>query len=165
MATVAKPLATCILRWIYEQAAAILQLLKNFLLGIIAFIDAQIAILRAWLAQWDLLARATELVWNQIQTILDAIREAMTSIPQGPLAELCPEFYSYFLDPALYIFDTTTAALQRFKDRFLSIVSFMDDVDRLIAYWTQTKANLVIALDVIDDALYKAYMDAADAVP
>lgn len=165
MSTVAKPLATCILRWLYEQAAAILQLLKTFLLGLIAFIDAQIAILRAWLAQWDLLAKATELIWNQIQKVLDAIREAMTSVPQGPLAELCPEFYAYFLNPALYIFDNTTAALQRFKERFKNMVSYMDEIDRLIAYWNQTKLNLVYALDIIDDALYRAYMAEADAVP
>lgn len=165
MATIAKPLATCILRWVYQQAAKILEMLKNFLLGIIAFIDAQIAILRAWLAQWDLLAKATEFVWNQIQKVLDQIREAMTSIPGGPAAEICPEFYSYFLGPALYLFDTAVASLTRFKDRFLSMVSFMDRLDVLIAYWTQTKANLVAAIDILDDALYKAYMDAAAAVP
>jgi hypothetical protein len=165
MATVAKPLATCSLRWIYEQAAAILQLLKNFLLGIIAFIDAQIAILRAWIAQLDPVVRATEFIWSQIQKVLDAIREAMTAIPQGPLAELCPEFYSYFLDPAWYLYNTTVAALTRFKERFLSMYSFLGQLDRLLGYWEQSKANLIMAIDVIDDALYKAYMDSADAVP
>jgi hypothetical protein len=45
------------------------------------------------------------------------------------------------------------------------MVSYMDDIDRLIAYWNQTKLNLVYALDVIDDALYRAYMAEADAVP
>jgi hypothetical protein len=41
----------------------------------------------------------------------------------------------------------------------------MDDIDRLIAYWTQTKANLVMAVDILDDAIYKATMDAAAKVP
>lgn len=165
MATIAQPLAVCILRWIYSQVAKVLEMLKNFLLGIIAFIDAQIAILKAWLAQWDLLAKATQFIWDQIKKVLDAIREAMTSIPGGPAAELCPEFYSYFLGPALYLFDTAVESLTRFKERFMNMVSFMDNIERLIAYWEQTKANLIMAIDILDDAIYKATMDAAAQVP
>lgn len=165
MATPAQPLAVCILRWIYSQLAEVLKMLKNFLLGIIAFIDAQIAILQAWVAQWGLVALANKYIFDQIQKILDQIREQMTSIPGGPAAELCPEFYSYFLGPALYLFDTAVASLNRFKERFLNMISFENKLNQLIAYWEQTKANLIMAIDILDDAIYKAAMDAAAQVP
>lgn len=165
MSSPAKPLAKCIVRWIYSQLEPILQALKDFLLGIIAFIDAQVAILRAWLAQWDILAKIEEAVWNQIKNVLDTIRNQMTSIPGGPLAEFCPEFYEYFMNPALALFDAAVASLTLFRERFHNMVSFMDEVDRLIAYWTQTKINLVAAVEVLDDAIFIALQNAADAVP
>lgn len=165
MASPAQPLAKCIVRWIYSQLAPILKMLKDFLLGIIAFIDAQIAILRAWLAQWDILAKLEEQVWNAIKSVLDQIRNQMTSVPGGPLAEFCPEFYSYFLGPALALFDAAVAGLALFRERFHNMVSFMDEIDRLIAYWTQTKINLVAAVEVLDDAIFIALQNAASAVP
>lgn len=165
MSSPARPLAKCIVRWIYSQLAPILQMLKNFLLGIISYIDAQIAILRAWLAQWDVLAQAEEFLWNQFQAVLDTIRNQMTSIPGGPLAEFCPEFYSYFLDPALALFDAAVAGLTLFRERFHNMISYMDEIDRLIAYWEQTKIDLMAAVEILDDAIFIALQNAASAVP
>jgi hypothetical protein len=166
MASPARPLATCVLRWIYEQVSAILKLLKQFLMAILAFIDAQIARLRAWVAQWDLLAKAEEFLWNQLQTIINEIKNAMLSIPQGPLAEFCPEFYSYFLDPAIGLFDAATAALNVYRNRYKSKLSFLTFLDQQIEYWEQIKADLTYAIEVLDDAIHKALLvEAAGAVP
>lgn len=165
MASPARPLAKCIVRWIYQQAAELLEKLKQFLLAIISYIDAQIAILRAWLAQFDVLARIEEAAWAVVQEVLNTLRNQMTSIPGGPLAEFCPEFYSYFLDPALALFDAAVANLTVFRERFHNMISFMDEVDLLIAYWEQTKIDLVAAVEVLDDAILIALSNAADAVP
>ncbi|MFA5163901.1 MAG: hypothetical protein WC441_05300 [Patescibacteria group bacterium] len=165
MASPAQPLAKCIVRWIYSQLEPILKALKNFLLGIIAFIDAQVAILRAWLAQWDVLAKLEEAAWKLFQTVVDKIRNELTTIPGGPLAEFCPEFYEYFMGPALALFEAAIASLTLFRERFHNMISFMDDIDRLIAYWEQTKANLVAAVEILDDAIYIALQKAASAVP
>jgi hypothetical protein len=166
MTTPARPLATCILRWIYEQASALLQMLKQALLSILAAIDAQIAVLRAWLAQWDLLARADEYLNNLVQQIIEQIRNTLVSFPGGPLQELCPEFYSYFLDPALALFDTIVNALNVARSRYKNEISFMDEVDYLISYWEQIKADLLFAIEVLDDAIYKKLVvEAAQQVP
>lgn len=165
MTTPARPLATCILRWIYEQVAAILEALKAFLMALIAQIDAIIAILRAWLAQWDLLAKAEQFVYDLVQQAIDAIREQLTSIPGGPLAEFCPEFYAYFLDPALAMFDRTVASLNIFRERYKNMLSFMDEVDRLILYWEQIKADINYAILILDDGIYQALARAASEVP
>jgi len=165
MTTPARPLATCILRWIYEQVAAVLEALKVFLLTLIAQIDTIIAFLRAWLAQWDFLARAEQFVYDLVQQAIDDIREQLTSIPGGPLQELCPEFYAYFLDPALAMFDRTVASLNIFRERYKNMLSFMDEVDRLILYWEQIKVDLLYAIDIIDDGIYQALARAASEVP
>jgi hypothetical protein len=165
MSSPAQPLAKCIVRWIYAQLEPILTAIKNFLLGIIATIDAQIAILRAILAQGDVLAKMEEKAWQAFQKIVDQIRNTLTTMPGGPLAEFCPEFYEYFMGPALALFEAAIASLTLFRNRFHNMISYMDDVDRLIAYWEQTKANLVAAVEILDDAIYIALQKAASAVP
>jgi len=166
MSTPAKPLATCILRWIYEQLSAVLQMLKQALLALLAYIDTQIARLEAWLAQWDLLAKAEEIMWNLIMTAVDAIRDALTSFPEGPWAAFCPEFYSYFVDPAIGLLDANTAALTAVRNKYKSYVSAVYYFEQLIAYWNQIKADLVHAIDVLDDAIHAALLvEAAEAVP
>ena len=166
MATPAKPLATCILRWIYEQAAALLQMLKQALLALLAYIDALIAKLRALLAQWDLLAKAEEIMWNLLQSVVEAIRDALTSFPEGPWAAFCPEFYSYFVDPAIGLLDANTAALTAIRNKYKNYVSAVYYFEQQIAYWEQIKADLVHAIDVLDDAIHAALLvEAAEAVP
>jgi hypothetical protein len=166
MATFARPLATCVLRWIYEQAAAILQMLKQALLALLAYIDTAIAAARAWLTQWDLLAKAEEIAWALVQAAVEAIKDALTSFPEGPLAEFCPEFYAYFLDPAIGLLDANTAALSAIRNKYKNYLSAVFYFEQIIAYWTQIKADLVSAIDVLDDAIHHALLvEAAEAVP
>lgn len=165
MASPARPLAKCILRWIYEQIHQILEMLKQFLLMLIEYIDALIAVLRAWLAQWDLLAKAEEFIWNQIQRVIDEIRNALMTQPTGPLAEFCPEFYAYFLDPARALFENAVASLTMFRNRYRNMISYMDEVDQLISYWEQIKIDLVASVEIIDDAILIALSDLGDEVP
>ncbi len=166
MATAAKPLAFCVLKWLYEQVSEILERLKAALLAIIAYIDAQIAILKAWLAQWDLLAQAEKFVYDKVNELIDKLRNEMVSFPAGPLAEFCPEFYSYFLDPALSLFDSTVAALNVFRNRYKNMISYMDEVEQILQYWEQTKADLLHAVDVLDDAIHNALLvEGAALVP
>ena len=166
MVTPARPLATCVLRWIYEQVSALLQLLKQFLLGLLAYIDAQIAKLRAFLAQWDLLAQAEEFLYNTLTELVEQLKSALLGIPQGPLAEFCPEFYAYFLDPAIGLLDANTAVLDAIRNKYKRKLSFLYYLDQLIAYWEQIKADLVYAIDVLDDAIHQALLvEAAEAVP
>jgi len=166
MAGFAKPLATCILRWIYEQAAAILQMLKQALLALLAYVDTAIAAARAWLTQWDLLAKAEEIAWALVEAAVQAIKDALTSFPEGPLAEFCPEFYAYFLDPAIGLLDANTAALSAIRNKYKNYLSAVYYFEQIIAYWSQIKADLVSAIDVLDDAIHHALLvEAAEAVP
>lgn len=163
--TPTQALATCVLRWIYEQIAAILEALKAILLALIAFIDALILILKAWLAQFDILAILEEAAWAVIQALIEEIRNLLTSIPDGPLKELCPEFYQLFTDPALQLFDTAVAGLTIWRERYKNLISFMDEIEALLLYWEAIKADLVATVEILDDAIYLALMDAADEVP
>lgn len=165
MATPARPLAKCILRWIYEQAAEVLRALKNYLLGIISYVDAQIVILRAWLAQYDLLSRGEEYLWNLLKTAEEDIKNSLLSFMQGPEARLCPEFYEYFLDPAQFLLQNALGSLSAFRERYLNMISFMDEIDRLIQYWEQIKVDLLATIDIIDDALFVASQNASEIVP
>jgi len=165
MGSPARPLAKCVARWIYEQASKILETLKALLLSIIAAIDAQIAALRAWLAQWDVLAKAEEFLWEQFQKVIEAIREQLMSAPEGPLAEFCPEFYEYFLDPARSLFESAVSSLAITRESFHNMVSYMDEVDQLISYWEDTKIQLVASVQILDDAIYQALMREAEQVP
>lgn len=166
MVTPLNTLATCVLKWIYEQASKILELLKQFLLGLLSYIDLQIAKLRAFLAQWDLLAKAEEALYNALMELIEQLKAAMLGIPQGPLAEYCPEFYAYFLDPAIGLLDANTAFLDAVRNKYKKKLSMLYYLDQQIAYWEQIKADLVSAIDVLDDAIHQALLiEAASAVP
>jgi len=158
-------LALCILRWLYAQVAPLLEALKAIILAMIAWVDAFLAALKAWLAQFDVLSQIEEAAWAIVQAILDQIRDALTSIPDGPLKELCPEFYQLITDPALLLFDTAVSGLTIFRERYKNLLSFMDELEVLFQYWTGVKNELVALVESIDDAIYWAMMEAASAVP
>lgn len=165
MASPARPLAKCVARWIYEQASSVLKMLKAMLLTVIAYIDLQIAYLRAQLAQWDYLANKEQAAWEQFEKIIEAIRKELESAPEGPLAEFCPEFYQYFLDPARSLFEASVETLTIHRQQLHNIISYMDEVDLLIKYWEDVKTQLVACVDIIDDSIYIAAMREADRVP
>ena len=164
-ATPAVVVAKCVLRWIYSQISAILEALKAILLAIIALIDAYIIWLRAWLAQFDILSQIEEAAWAIAQALIDQVRNMLTAIPEGPFKELCPEFYRMFSDPALQMFDTAVSGLTIWRERYKNVVSFMDEVDRLISYWDSIKTELTYIVQILDDAIMLALMDAAEDPP
>lgn len=159
-------IAICILRWLYAQVAPLLEALKAILLALIQFIDTQIQLLKAWLAQFDILKAIEEAAWAIVQALIETIRNALTALPfTGPLRELCPEFYQLLTDPALIIFDTSVAGLSVYRERYKNVLSFMDELEVLFQYWTGIKNELVALVESIDDAIYWATMEAASAVP
>jgi hypothetical protein len=149
----ATPLAECILRYLYSITESILQALKNFINGLIALIDAQIARLRALLAQYDLLSKAEEILWNQVKTIIDALKSLLGTVPAGPGQDQCPEFYEYFIAPAVAYLEGITEGLSIYRQRYQGIISYMDEIDELIAYWENIKTFMGYGIDVIDDAI------------
>jgi hypothetical protein len=163
--TVGGTIAKCILAWLYAQVAPLLEALKAILLAIIQFIDLQIQLLKAMLAQLDILKALEEAAWAIVEAIINKIRDTLTAIPAGPLKELCPEFYQLFTDPALQIFDASVAALTIYRERYKNVLSFMDEVEVLFQYWEGIKNELVALVESIDDAIYWANMEAASAVP
>ena len=163
--TITNVLATCVLRWIYEQASAVLRMLKAFIEAMIAYIDLQLMWLRAQLAQWDMLARTEEALWQQFEAILNALKEEMNGMPKGPGADVCPEFYNYFLNPAKDLFEASLTTLNAYRHSYKGMLSYMDEIDQLIAYWTATKIMLEAILIVVDDALAAALMREAKKVP
>jgi len=149
----AKGLATCVIRWLYEAAAAVLKILKNFLNSMIAFLDAQVKLLRALLAQLDLLAKGEEIIWNLVKGIIDGIKSQFLTLPEGPAAAICAEFYNDYLEPAKGLLDAITAGLSVYRQKYLGIISFMDEVDTLISYWDNIKNLMGATVEVLDDAL------------
>lgn len=165
MPTPLNAFAKCILDWIYQQVHEILEMLKAFLLGLIAQIDALIAILRAWLAQWDLLAKLEEAAWKLVQKVIDEIRDALMTVPEGPLTDLCPEWYKTFMDPAIAIFENAVATLTILREKFHNDLSYMDEIDSMIAYWDQIKVDMIAMVEILDDAILIALSEAGEAVP
>ena len=158
-------LAVCILRWLYAQVAPLLEALQAIILAMIAWVDAFLAALKAWLAQFDILSQIEEAAWAVVQAIVDQIRTALTGLPGGPLRELCPEFYSMITDPALALFDTAVSGLNIWRERYKNVLSFMDELETLFQYWTGVKNELTDLTVSIDDAIYWAMMEAASEVP
>jgi len=159
------PVATCVVRWIYEQASWVLQKLKELLLLMITYIDMIIAILRAWLAQWDLLAKLEQFLWEQVEWFLEELMSLLDSLPLGPAGDICPEFVAYFTDPIVGLLESFTGSLKYLHGDLNSMLSYMDDIDRYLMYWENTKLDMVAAIDIIDAALYEALMNAAEDVP
>lgn len=157
--------AQCILDWIYQQVHEILEMLKAFLLGLIAQIDALIAILRAWLAQWDLLAKLEEAAWNIVQKVIDEIRDALMTVPEGPLTDACPEWWNTLIQPAIAIFENAVATLYILREKFHNDLSYMDEIDALIAYWGGIKTDMVAMVEILDDAILIALNEAGSNVP
>ena len=165
MSTPLRPIAVCVARWLYEQASWVLKQLKKLLLWLIDLIDAQIAALRAWAAQYDFLAKGEQWLWDQIKWFLDELMNQLNSAPKGPLGDLCPEFVGYITDPLLGLLEAFTRSLTYVHEDVNSLLSYMDELDRLIAYWDNTKQDLVATVDILDAALYEALMNEAENVP
>lgn len=165
MASPLQTVAKCIARWLYEQASAILQQLKAFILALIDLIDQQILILRAILASMDILAQLEQAAWNRIEDAFNAIRDALFQSVDGPAGNECPEFYQDIMEPAISMFENSVTALTVFRERHKNMLSYMDEVDEAISYWEAVKVQLVAILNVLDDALYAALMREAERVP
>ena len=165
MATPARPLAKCVVRWIYEQASWVLQQLKKQLLRLIDLIDAQILALRAWAAQYDILAQIEQAAWNAVEGFINDLMSELSAMPTGPMGELCPEFVAYFTDPLLGLLETFMRSTKFMHEDINSVLSYMDELDLAISYWDAVKQDLVAAIDIIDAALYEALMAEAEAVP
>lgn len=165
MASPLQTVAKCIARWLYEQASSVLQQLKNFILALIALIDQQILILRAILASADILANLEQAAWNQVEDVIDSIRDALLQSVDGPGGNECPEFYQQIMEPAISIFENSITSLTVFRERHKNMLSYMDEVDEVIQYWEDTKVQLVAILNVLDDALYIVLMREAGRVP
>lgn len=151
----------CIVRWLYDQVAELLQALKDKLLFAIAFIDRQIDTLKLKLSQLDILARLEETIWNIFQEFLDEIRNKLFGSIPGPEESLCPEFYAFIMAPMRVLLDGYNDVFSVYRERWKSLLSFMDEVEYLLSYWESTKAYLVALLDVMDDAIYMALENAA----
>jgi len=162
---VGRTIARCILRWIYDQIAAVLEALKLILLAAIQFIDAQILWLRALLAQYDVLAIIEEAAWSVFEALVQAIRDTLTAFPEGPFADLCPEFYRALVDPLVQLSDINTSALTVWRERYKTMISYVDELDYLISYWDAIKTDLVATVEVIDDAIYLAKIREAEETP
>lgn len=157
MATATTTLASCVLNFMYSAASALLTMIKNILLALIEFIDAKIAELRAIIAMLDVLKNLNDAVWAITKAIIDQIKNTLLGGIQdiGPAAEICPEFYYYFTDPIIALIDSFSVAEVQ-KERASQAASVVAAFDILLVYWESTKATLIEAITVIDDALYVA---------
>jgi len=151
----------CIVRWIYDQVAELLKKLKDALLAAIAFIDRQIDALRIILAQADILAQIEERLWGIFESFIEEIKNALFGGIPGPAEELCPEFYEFIMAPFRTILEGYVDIFSIYRERWKSLLSFMDEFEYLISYWESTKAYLLAMVDVLDDAIYTALESAA----
>jgi len=156
-------IAKCVARWIYDQVADLLKQLKEKLLTAISFIDRQIDTLRLTLAQADILAKGEEFLWNGFQGIIQTIKDALLSGIPGPEESACPEFFEFIMAPFNLLFTNYTDIFSIYRERWKSLLSFMDEVDYFISYWESTKQYLLAIIDVVDDATYMAGENAAAA--
>ena len=158
-------LAQCVVNFFYTLASAILQLLKSLIEQLILFIDAQIAKFRALLAIIDALLNPIEAIWAFFEAILEQLKNALLGGIQklGPAGDLCPEFFQYFTDPVLALFESFSV-FTIYKENYFSALSLTSYFDRVLTYWTATKAVLLEAFVVIDDAILAALeKEAAEA--
>ena len=161
-----RSIAVCIARYLYSLAEPYLRWLKNYLLGLLAYVDAQIAWLRAQAAQYDYLANKEQAAWEAVEGVFNELRDEMDKfLENGPLADECPEFYEYFMGPARNIFENSTAMLTIHREHYHNAISYMDELDLLIAYWVNIRTQLVAAIEIIDDAIYMYAVTAAEQVP
>ena len=146
----------CIVRWIYDQVADLLKKLKAILEGSIAFIDRQIDTLRMILSQADILAQTEEFLWNIFQEVIQQIKDTLFGNIPGPEESECPEFYEFIMAPFNLLLNNYTDVFSIYRERWKSLLSFMDEVDYFISYWTSTKEYLLAMIEVLDDGIYMA---------
>jgi len=165
----AQTVAKCVAEWLYQQGSSVLQALRSLLEKAILMIDAQIMWLRAQIAMWDPTKYLEEYIWGTYEALIEKIKNSILGALNGlgpPGADLCPEFYHYITDPLMALLEGSLSAFSIYKDRYFSIISLTSNFDRLLVYWTATKAQLEATLDVLDDALYNALInEAVNAVP
>jgi len=164
----AQVVAKCIAEWLYEQGSIVLRALRSLIEKAILLIDAQILWLRAQIAQWDPAKYLEEYVWGVYEALINKIKNSLLGLnglgPPG--ADLCPEFYHYITDPLMALLEGSLSVFSIYKDRYFNMISLTSNFDRLLVYWTATKAQLEATLDVLDDALYNALInEAVNAVP
>lgn len=152
MSPIQTTLAKCIIQYLYALASTPLKILKQIILALITFIDFQIAKLRALLATFDILANVEKIAVDFLNGIVEQIKNQLLQFPEGPGQAVCPEFYESFIEPAIGILDGVTQYFNVFNSRYKDKLSYMDEIDALIAYWESVKTFLTNALDVIDDA-------------
>lgn len=166
MATPAQPIAACIARFLYEQASAPLKALKSFIEQQIAYVDAQILILRAEIAAVEPAKFIAEYGWNTVERVIEEQKSNLLSKIAGPDPSLCPEFFTYITAPAVALLESSLAAFLPYKAKYQKFAYASAQLDELLLYWESTKAQLVAIQDVIDDAIYNALiLEAANAVP
>lgn len=166
MATPLQPIAQCIANFLYAQSSAVLSALRAIIEQQLLLIDAQLL----WLRSQVLLAQpyliAEQALWdNVINPGLDNIKNVLKNDLPGPADDVCPEFYSYMVDPAIGLLDAGLSAFSPYRSRFLDKISMVSYFDKLITYWEAAKAQLLAILDVLDDALYLALQREANNVP
>lgn len=153
-------IATCILRWVYEQASALLAIIKGILIAILSLINALIAQIRAFLAMLDPIS-----LIDQFMDIIDALIQAMIDQflamfkQYGPGLDLCPEFYHYIVDPIKGYMSSFTAAFDPIREEFMASYSIVSLFDSYLTYWTDTQTFLTNLLAVVEDALYQALIN------
>lgn len=163
MATIGEALvqdtvATCVFLWLYEQSSAILRALRAQLEFLLVLIDTEILRLRAFIAQNDAANLLEAYTWGVYEALIDKLKTSMEAgfRELGPAADACPEFYENITGPNLALLESSLDTFTIYKDRYFSMVSHADELDRLLVFWTATKAQITAILDVLDDALYNA---------
>jgi len=157
--------AKCILDFLYSLAATALEILKAILLAMIAAADLYIQQLKAQLVQLDILATAEEIAWSIYEAAVNALKELLLFPEElGPYRDICPEFYALITDPALALLDSATSGVSIYRERYKSGLSIRDEIEALYQVWVAYKNELVALVESIDDALYWAKMETADAL-
>lgn len=125
--------------------------MKSFILTQLAAVDIMIAQLRAQAAQYDMLAIWEKELWDMVNYAVETAKDKMLALPEDlPLADFCPEFYEALIQPAVDLLESLLSVTSLFRNRYKNLLSYMDELDALIAYWEQVKADLLTLLDLID---------------
>lgn len=154
MTTPIQPISKCILEYLYGLTDAKLDELRTIIEGAILFIDAQILWLRAQTQALDIMEYVVGSKWIIAKEAIDKFQALLANGFNGPVDDVCPEFYHYIVDPIIGMNAATLAALLPYKDKYGKMMSATAQFDRLLAYWEGAKAFLFAMLDVIDDAIY-----------
>lgn len=165
MATPLQPLAKCVLTYIYGLGVQLLDKLRALIEKLIQIIDAQILVIRAWLAQYDYVKIFQEKYWNVAKDVVDNFKNSLMGGIPGPADDLCPEFYHYLVDPMIGMVDAFEAAFLPMADNLFNTLSIIAYFDRLLVYWQGVKATLLAMLDAIDDAWFLATEALGNRVP